>query len=861
MHTKLLLLVLCAGLARAAKAPAKLLLSPSKLSDSFQGSFDNSPNGNAFEVEFDGENLLSKRQFFLIFESTNSDFSISILDDPENGRNRRTLIDLLTYSGNIVLVMSDTYFNEKLDFIRRSGILRFNVQLRSKSGPMGYSVRVQVGDVLELNANRSYSTRVDMTISRIRANLFYDGSQHPQLHKLRFQLTATKHKDPFSMEASLSYNDQSFHMNNIFGKIVGGILVLPSLPVCREKSCTYMMDFNLNNVKALNIESFLSGDIERLDIDHFDEYYDRTFAENTITTYELPYDESMEGMDISVSLVPVTGAPSLFINARTLQKDLESYDWKEKGGLAKRITIRWAELVAMKAERSSLFIAVNAPKAGEYLLKIDAHEPGYKGRLISGVFEEGFVQYEELLNYLYLFEVVETQPIEFQVDLNTVTGIVNLYLKACDPKTGCKLEKEELNSQGVLRVENDQHSKSIRNSFTCEHTPGSASTLCEFVIGIMGRENHGSHFEISLTPMRFSRLMVPNHILHQKLAADETAFMKFSYPGKGKAQLTLNIEPLWGSFQVFLSRVEQFPSAQSNSRVETFTANKNGLYSAVRTLFYSDFGDTPVQGSYFIGIKAVTACAVNMKFVERESNKPSFHTLFAGVQSRGEITSKSEIVYYTFKVSLDERSASTINLTLTPLKGNYVMFARRDGRLPTPDFKEFSSFNNRLELTRNLSLKEPEEFTVGVKLANDQDFVPNMNYQFMITLNYATRPLRLDPGIILSQLVDTSNVFFIEIHENMNNLLLIKTIKDGYNLELCAVFSSTETGASFDNCNFTAHERTMAIYITESELRAGCKSIAAGSRCLLNISVSGNTNQHFGLGFTYNDQPFHLVKN
>ena len=41
------------------------------------------------------------------------------------------------------------------------------------------------------------------------------------------------------MEAELEYNDQTFSMNNIFKKSVGGILSDPTLPVCQKENCIY----------------------------------------------------------------------------------------------------------------------------------------------------------------------------------------------------------------------------------------------------------------------------------------------------------------------------------------------------------------------------------------------------------------------------------------------------------------------------------------------------------------------------------------------------------------------------------------------------------------------------------------------
>jgi hypothetical protein len=146
----------------------------------------------------------------------------------------------------------------------------------------------------------------------------------------------------------------------------------------------------VKGLKSMNIESFLIPKIETVSINHYEEYYDRVYQSNQVTLYELPYEPSMEEMDVTISLIPVTGKTGLYVNAKTLPTSVEQYDWKETGPLAKRLTIRWKELIMMKAERSNLFIAVQTSKPGEFLLKIDAHDEGFRGRLHSGIIEQGF---------------------------------------------------------------------------------------------------------------------------------------------------------------------------------------------------------------------------------------------------------------------------------------------------------------------------------------------------------------------------------------------------------------------------------------------------------------------------------------
>lgn len=62
-------------------------------------------------------------------------------------------------------------------------------------------------------------------------------------------------------------------------------------------------------------------------------------------------------------------------------------------------------------------------------------------------------------------------------------------------------------------------------------------------------------------------------------------------------------------------------------------------------------------------------------------------------------------------------------------------------------------------------------------------------YQFMINFSYDLSANKLIPGILSTYYVKKSSLFFIEINDSMDDLLIIKSIVDGYNIDLCATFS------------------------------------------------------------------------
>lgn len=843
--------------------PQVLSISADTTTAEIVSDYKTNTNDNLYEIQLSDATIVEGKNLFILVESENPDFTLSILDAEKSHKKRDSvLIDVNTFSGNIGLVMSDTFFNSQLDFFKETGKLRFIVTNKPATGKLNYTVKVQLGKRASILMGRTYTTRVDYMISDFIVDLTYDGTKVPDINKLRFQLTSVKQKIDYSLGASLEYERQTFLLNTVFKKSVGGVLSAPKLPVCKKENCLYTLKIHVERVKTLNIESYLIGDIEKLSINHYEDYYDRVYDNNITTKYELVYEPAMAGMDVSISLIPVTGTSGIYVNPMTIPTDLKKYTWKEEGPLAKRITIRWDELVLMKAEASNLIIAVNCDKPGEYLLKIDAHEPGYKGRLTSGIIEMGFVKDKEINNYLYHFEVFETQEISFDVKMVIFSGEANLYLKHCENFKDCKITNENISDGSVMAVENNHNAKSIKYNFKCEQKKKAQASICQFIVGVKGSENHGTHYDISLQESKFHRLMMPGHAMNLNLNPEEITYLKFSYPkSQTGTKLYLSIEPIWGNFSISMSKKEEFPALNGASYKEEFHTAKAGLYNSTKTIPITTkiLDDYTIQGLYYIGVTALTSCSLNLKFFEKNEKELTLHTLTAGNQSRGEVTSASEISYYSIRLSLTNEQASTVSIVLTPLKGSFTMFANRNGKIPTPDNHELISDSHQLELNYKDYDPANDEYIVGVQL-NSKDTVKGQRYQFLISFTYSNKPLMLNPGIISTHTVKESNYFLLEVTREMSDLLVIKTIVDGYNIDLCGKFASSERIEHPEDCDYSASDRKVSFYLIEAELKNYCGKRWESGKCFLQLSVKGNVNQKFSIGYTYNDHPFQLVK-
>lgn len=102
------------------------------------------------------------------------------------------------------------------------------------------------------------------------------------------------------------------------------------------------------------------------------------------------------------------------------------------------------------------------------------------------------------------------------------------------------------------------------------------------MVGVVGEEDHGTHFDLVLHENEKHRLITPGHLLKLSLNPQQTTYLKFSYPHKStsESQLILSIDPIWGNFSVHISKDNEQPDAKNSLLSKSFKSTLSGLYNA-----------------------------------------------------------------------------------------------------------------------------------------------------------------------------------------------------------------------------------------------------------------------------------------
>lgn len=74
-------------------------------------------------------------------------------------------------------------------------------------------------------------------------------------------------------------------------------------------------------------------------------------------------------------------------------------------------------------------------------------------------------------------------------------------------------------------------------------------------------------------------------------------------------------------------------------------------------------------------------------------------------------------MYYSIKASLEKHQAQSVTINLTPIKGKFVIFTSRKGKIPKIKNNDKISYDNTMELSYE-DYEEQEEHIIGVALTD-----------------------------------------------------------------------------------------------------------------------------------------------
>ncbi len=125
------------------------------------------------------------------------------------------------------------------------------------------------------------------------------------------------------------------------------------------------------------------------------------------------------------------------------------------------------------------------------------------------------------------------------------------------------------------------------------------------------------------------------------------------------------------------------------------------------------------------------------------------------------------------------------------------------------------SKDNHLDLMYQ-NYDQQHEYIIAVipVISNENEFE---DFKFKIGLSYSEKTTKMQPGVIISHTLNEKNIYQIQMLREMDNFLILKSIVDGYNINICGVFSQN-SNVNFSECNIESDDNHMGLYLNKEEI-------------------------------------------
>lgn len=839
--------------------PFNIPLSETWTQDYGEYTFSTERELNQFQVSLSDLRLLDKTDLWIKFESKNTDLALVIYQD---FKTKTKKLKLDGDSGNYLFVMTHSLYNSLFSFMKESG--SFALEVYSKSGTnIGdnkFKMIFMLTTAPKLAFNVKYYIFLDPLKKKIEMDFEYEG--RADIKKLRFQIEAIRKHYDFMISSRLHYQNSSFTLNNVFSNVVGGILAEPDHVLCKTGTCQARLEILSTKTKLITAEAVIADQVEEVKANMINGYYGRTTERNLVSIFELKYEKKFKNMDISVLLVPVLGTTELYVNSKSLPMTLDNYKWKNSSPISKRMTIKRETLNKMNSLEDSLFIAVKSADPSEFYLRIEAHRPNFSGHLYPGVTENVIASRKALLNYKYVFSTHTSIKSTFEVRMDNIQGKAKLWLFPCKSKKKCKITEGMLYGEELIPGSNTIGYTSIRHTHQCEVETKKTTKSCSFIIAAELIED--SSFELSINEQNFHRLLIPGHVADISLHASQSWYFKLGNPFSAMVvdKIQLSVFPHYGSFIIYVSKIEKFPSAQKNAFSKKFLASTSCLdqMSQFIEITNENIDDRNIQGVIYIGIEAATTSSLSLKYVNPPIATRNVHLLPEGREVKGQVVGFMDIAYYRIKLPKGQGDFDHVFLHLTPINGRFQIFANDDAVLPTSKRHLLFSEDNNLKIL--VDEDKNTEFIVGIQAMEQTDQADLESMQFFVGFSTPNSVIRLQPGTFFTKFVRNNTKIAIEISHEMTNLLIIKNFFGHSKIDVCVNFTTAKLIESTDQfCQFVMNSNQTSIFYDSQQIFKECEIVKGKhlqSQCYLLLTINGKSNERFSIGYTYNSLPFHL---
>jgi hypothetical protein len=380
--------------------------------------------------------------------------------------------------------------------------------------------------------------------------------------------------------------------------------------------------------------------------------------------YKFYADDDQE--DIFIMRTIYSGDMDMYVRAGGLPSKT---DYTLRAGHNDTITLEAKD----RREPGTYYIGLLAQSPCSFLLAVSMNRLDFMP-LFPGLSQVGIVAPNELF-YFYMDVPVQSR-FDLVVSLHPASGAPDMYLKLCKAaldSAECRLLPEEISFPeqypGVEYAKGVQGNEQIAFLHREDMCPG---TLCRYIVCVAGQPPHTSTFTLVATYSHSFDIYLRDSVpVSFSIPAQSLYYFTYQSLDPSAYRIDFQLTTISGLLNMCVSNKTPRPQGKECMK----TANRTAEVEE-RVDFSKGIGETWVNGSYYVTIRADSAASFSLLAHEQVPSRNTTIALYPGQTQRDRLVKEpgGGFRLYSFEIRYTNETKRAINIVLTPYSGRFHLY-------------------------------------------------------------------------------------------------------------------------------------------------------------------------------------------
>ena len=855
-------------------------------------------------MEYDLSQVLKEGYIYLLEVKGMGMINLEILD----AQSRQMIM-----AGNVYVSSMNKFNYIPMDGISIEGDKKKILKI-SKHGMMASNFTIRFNSLTHINMDFNSSYKIITSFCSNLNIIVKNPDKHLKknmMNRLQFLLQTTKQPrngeeilDMYINKSNEFPSQEKFEMQ-ASGSLGNGLVktVSDKNPYyCIEEGCEYYVTLNVLGIREISFFPTIFANGETISF-HNNMFLIEELEPNEVVSYVLEVPE-VEGNWV-FTITPSENSPKFYINPDKMPAKLDDYLYKGTAIGPQEIIITNMESKVFGFSYKKFYVTYTSSIPGQTTtFRFEAHRfnPNQRKYLKPNYYESGLAAQDEVINYFLQAKSDEPESHSIIVQLNSVSGKADLYVKEClQSEKNCQINEQDIKNSyqqdfkslyknRIFRVSqavkngNNPTTDEILLNFNCIGKAGAFndeviksypnSDTCTFAIGVYNKQsdyNTGVPYGLITKGLDILKNLPIRTTTNVVLTKNEKIYYEIPLQSPDDFRfLKIKVVTLTGSARIFCSKFNKTPNANDfEAKIEINKRDYVSLHAKAYTqfLFLGNFQGDRVYCSFLGDEYSVLDVYMDLTMDDTETKKVEYlvnQKILHRQLDRDSAfdTPLNEVIYhedFTFKFDKLSEKYEYIQIKIDGHAfGLEICVQKGKKKVDQNQNCDYSSKSEQLRIDfDNQLFKEDTFLAITVRIKAKSEGFLNFPINFTILLENDDKLAKITlhkPGFVHTREVGSNGTFIYQLDvSKMTFRSLILFTTESSNLD-CEIYYNRKFKHKVSHLG---HENFAFEFKNGNNFkRKHCKA----KSCFIYAIVSnkGDKKENFSITYTIDSIPFVL---